>query len=52
MCIVRSRGIAFMSDDIARTSLKLSPNGISAPIFKVVCPAYGLIVQSTSCALN
>ena len=50
--IVRFRGIAFVLSDIALVILKLSPDGASASIADVACRAYGLLMCTTTLALE
>ena len=51
-CIVHSHGINFVSANVARIILDISPNGVLSPIDKVAFREYGLLACSTSFALE
>ena len=50
--VVHSRGLAFVPEDVAQAVLEVSPDGVVAPIAKVACCSYGLLMRSASRALD
>ena len=51
-CIVSYQGINCVPSNINRIVLEISPNGVSTPITKLACHAYGLLMRATSRTLE
>ena len=52
MLVVRSRGIAFVTEEVAQAILDIIPDGVAAPISEFVGRTYSLLLTLASRAFG